>query len=265
MLSHSQDTLMGWCRLPVYMLFMAIIMLCNKQLQILRAFNQRLFCSLCLGFLGDSWFWCCLLTSAGLAGCPLSSISQLCLSAAATLAQSASLLTHPPSDCSIMPSRKWQWPQMAMPIWASSLEFASITSMNIPLAKVNQGIKHRPGITLCKDQPSSDIWKDTRFQREHSSETFHFKAKDMVQWDKEWSEAPGVKATCCTSHGSGEDLSSQQTPSYSSAAGTSCRLIDGLLEWGCHFQRYLRPMMRTQIRARWETVKIILLSLLFNC
>ena len=47
-------------------------------------------------------------------------------------------------------------------------------------------------------------------------------------------------------------LSSQQTPSYSSAAGTSCRLIDGLLEWGCHFQRYLRPMMRTQIRARWE-------------
>ena len=42
---------------------------------------------------------------------------------------------------------------------------------------------------------------------------------------------------------------------YPPSTGTSCRLIDGLLEWGCQFQRYLRPVIRAQIRARWENCK----------
>lgn len=121
MLSHSLDTLMGWCRVPVYMLSTAMVMLCNKQLQILRAFNQRLFLLLCLGFPG--WLLILVLLTYQCRVGWLSPVlwAQLCLSVAATPAQSASLLTHPPSDCSIMPSRKWQWPQMVMPIWASSL------------------------------------------------------------------------------------------------------------------------------------------------
>lgn len=127
------------------MLSMAIIMLCNKQLQILRAFNQRLFLLFVSGFLGDSWFWCCHFISVQgwlAVPCPLSSVVLICGSNSGSICL-FSLILH--QTAPLCPSRKWQWPQMAMPIWASSLSLLVSHLWTSLWPKLIKGIKHRAG------------------------------------------------------------------------------------------------------------------------
>ena len=203
------------------------------------------------------WFWQCLLTWAGLAGYPLISAALLWGSwpdpiCPFSLSSSIRLLQHILMAMTMTPNGHTQ-------LSSTLLDLACITSTKIPLTKANHMVKPRgQEIHSAKICPALISERIAQPLQGILMWDFYLKANDTVQWDKENAGKLRESVIPCTFHGPGEGplfCKPPVMPMPLVQGALSCRLIDGLLEWECQFQRYLRHVMRTHIRAVWENCK----------